>query len=164
MREANLMRKIYLDMDGVLCDFDKRFRELFGHPPDEVKGTFTKSSHWKEFVDGDNFATLDWYPGGKELLKYLNNFNVPIEILSSSGGHEFYEIIANQKTRWLRNNGINFTANIVPGKRYKKDFADPYHVLVDDTERNVIEFIEAGGFAILHKEIDHTIATLEFML
>ena len=164
MREARHMKKIYLDMDGVLCDFDKRFHELFDHPPNEVKGTFTHSTHWKEFVTGDHFATLDWYPGAKELLQYLNQFNIPIEILSSSGGEEYYEIIAEQKTRWLRNNGIDFAVNIVPGKRYKRDFADPYHVLIDDTERNIIEFIEAGGFAVLHTNLDYTIATLEYML
>lgn len=164
MRDLDHMNKIYLDMDGVLCDFEKRFVDVFGHSANDVRGTFTDSDQWKQFVEGDHFATLDWYPGGKELLNYLRMFGNNIEILSSSGGHAYYDKIAEQKTRWLRNNGIDYPVNIVPGKRFKKDYADPYHLLIDDTERNIVEFIEAGGFAILHKETDYTIAMLEFML
>lgn len=159
-----IMKKIYLDMDGVLSDFHKRFVDLFGHHPNEVKGSFTKSSQWKTFVENDNFATLDWFEGGQDLLKYLQDFDVPVEILSSSGGDMYYEEIAEQKTRWLRNNKIYFPVNIVPGKRFKKDYADPRHILIDDTERNIVEFIEAGGLAILHKRSEDTAAELEYML
>ena len=28
-----MIKKIYLDMDGVLCDFHKRYQELFGYKP-----------------------------------------------------------------------------------------------------------------------------------
>lgn len=164
MKKPKYMRKLYLDMDGVLCDFDKRFRELFGHPPEEVKGTFTKSSHWKEFVEGEHFATLDWFPGAKDLLEYIHGFDIQVEILSSSGGEEFYTEIADQKTRWLRSNNLHYPVNIVPGKRYKRDFAHPQHVLVDDTDRNIVEFIEAGGFAILHLKPEDTISVLEYIL
>lgn len=164
MKKPNHMWKIYLDMDGVLSDFDKRFVETFNIKPNDVRGTFTASDQWKQFVEQEHFATLDWFPGGKELLAFLRQFDIPIEILSSSGGHIFHEEITKQKTAWLRDNNINFPVNVVPGKKYKKDYADWNHLLIDDTERNIIEFLEAGGMAILHNNPKNTIATLEFIL
>lgn len=159
-----MFNKLYLDMDGVLCDFNKRFVEVHSIDPESVRGTFTDSAAWEQFVAEGHFATLDWFPGGKELWSFVCSLRVPVEILSSSGGHKFYETIAEQKKTWLRNNGIDIPVNIVPGKRYKKDFAKSTHILVDDTERNVIEFIDAGGLAFLHLDVKNTIRNLELFL
>lgn len=155
-----MISKIYLDMDGVLCDFNKRFVEVHSIDPDSIRGTFTETPEWEQFVNENHFATLDWFPGGKELWGYVSSLGVRLEILSSSGGHRFYDMIAEQKKTWLRNNGINIPVKIVPGKRYKKDFAYSTHILIDDTERNVVEFIEAGGLAFLHKDVRTTIKNL----
>ena len=143
-------------MDGVITDFDKRFVELHGVPPGKVQGAFTKSEFWEMFVKGRHFETLEWFHEGKELFKFLSSFGIPMEILSSSGGEIFYEEITEHKTSWLRNNNINIPVNIVPGKRYKKDFAHEHHLLIDDTHRNVVEFKEAGGKAILHQNLKDT--------
>jgi hypothetical protein len=153
--------KIYLDMDGVLCDFHKRFVEVHSIEPDSIRGTFTESPEWEQFVNEEHFATLDWFPGGKQLWKYVSTLGVPLEILSSSGGDRFYDMIAEQKKTWLRNNGIDIPVNIVPGKRYKRDFAHESRILIDDTERNIVEFIDAGGLAFLHNNVDRTIKNLE---
>lgn len=158
------MSILYLDMDGVITDFNKRYRERFNQGPNEVKGRFIDSPQWKQFVDEEHFATLDWFPGGKVLLEYLKGIDIHIEILSSSGGDAFYEQITEQKTRWLRNNGIHFPVNIVPGKRHKKTFARLDRILVDDTEKNVVEFIGSGGMAVHHVNVPDTISTLEFVL
>jgi len=156
-----IIDKIYLDMDGVLCDFEKRFVEVHSIAPDSIGRTFTESPEWEQFVSWQHFETLDWFPGGMELWQYVSSLGVPLEILSSSGGHKFYETITEQKTTWLRDNGIDIPINIVPGKRYKRDFARSTHILIDDTDRNVVEFIEAGGIALLHKESTTTIKNLE---
>ena len=156
-----MIDKIYLDMDGVLCDFEKRFVEVHSIAPDSIGRTFTESPEWEQFVSEGHFKTLDWFPGGMELWKCVSSLGVPLEILSSSGGHKFYETIAEQKTTWLRDKGIDIPVNIVPGKRHKRDFADLARILIDDTERNVVEFIEAGGIALLHRESTTTIKNLE---
>lgn len=161
-----MIRKIYLDMDGVLSDFSKRFIEVNTIDPEEVRGTFTESEAWDKFVNDGHFATLEWFPGGIQLWDYLkpNLLVRDIEILSSSGGHRFYETIAKDKTEWLRKNNIHIPVNVVPGKRFKRDFAHPSHLLIDDTERNVVEFIEAGGEAILHRTFEETLVELKRFL
>lgn len=159
-----MIKKIYLDMDGVLCDFNKRFIEVNSIHPSKVKGTFVETEYWSKFVKEGHFSTLDWNPGGIELWNYISSFNIPIEILSSSGGYKFHGLIRDQKEVWLRLRDINIPANIVPSKKHKKTYANPSHVLIDDVEKNIVEFVEAGGKAIHHKTFEETKHELEKFL
>lgn len=153
-------RRIFVDMDGVLSDFDKRYFELFGVPSlhlREIGKHKEYRKNWKQFVEGDNFTLLDFAPGAQELIFFLNSLKVEKVILSSSAGFEFYENILMQKITWLKKRGINWAPIIVPGKRYKKGFANRESILIDDTSANIMDFIEAGGNAVLHKDYKHTI-------
>lgn len=153
--------KIYLDMDGVLTDFEKRYEELFGVRPDEVQSR-TKHfwDNWQEFINGGNFKTLDKHKHADTLLNFVNSLGVPVEILSSSGGEKNHECVTIQKVAWLCNNGIPYKANIVPGGSKKASYAHPWHILVDDTPHVVEKYRAAGGTAVLHHDIDETIAQL----
>ena len=153
--------KIYLDMDGVLTDFEKKYEELFGVRPDEVKAR-TKHfwSNWQTFVQGGHFVHLEKHKDADALLKFVTSLGVPIEILSSSGGEANHEYVVTQKIAWLCNNGIHFKANIVPGGSKKAAYASPWNVLVDDTEHVVEKYRAAGGTAVLHHDIDVTINEL----
>lgn len=153
--------KVYLDMDGVLTDFEKRYEELFGVRPVEVKHR-TKHfwDNWETFIKGNNFETLDLHEGAVDLLAYVASLNVPVEILSSSGGDTFHDIVVPQKLKWLESKGIPYKANIVPGGKKKAQFAAPWNILIDDTEHVVENYRKAGGTAILHKNVVDTIAQL----
>lgn len=153
--------KIYLDMDGVLTDFEKRYEELFGIRPAEVQSR-TKHfwDNWQEFIRGGNFKTLEKHKGADALLSYVSSLGVPVEILSSSGGEQNHECVTTQKIAWLCNNGIPYKANIVPGGSKKASYAHPWHILVDDTERVVEKYRAAGGTAVLHHDVDETISQL----
>ena len=153
--------KIYLDMDGVLADFDKRYTELFGERPTDVQ---RRAKHfwanWEKFIQGANFSTLDKHEDADTLLHYVHELRVPVEILSSSGGDKFHSEVTWQKTVWLCNHGIPYKANIVPGGKKKAELAHPWHILVDDTEHVVENYRAAGGTAILHKDINFTLSEL----
>jgi hypothetical protein len=153
--------KIYLDMDGVLTDFEKRYDELFGVRPEEVKAR-TKHfwSNWKAFIEGENFKTLEKHKDADTLLHFVHELRVPIEILSSSGGEQFHAEVTSQKIEWLCNNGIPYKANIVPGGSKKAELAKPWHILVDDTAHVVEKYRAAGGTAILHYDISVTLKEL----
>lgn len=164
-----MIEKIYLDMDGVLCDFNKRFEELFGyHPGSEAHASERDrknfSPNWKNFVETRQFSTLDWFPGGKELIKYVDSLGVRVEILSSSGGIRNHSEVRDQKVEWLHSAGLIYPVNIVPGRRIKQHFSWHTNVLIDDTP-DVIESFNLGtGTAILHKNVDDTIKELESLL
>lgn len=156
--------KIYLDMDGVLTNFEKRYNERFGEfPKDLDKRRQHFWDNWKLFVDNHEFETLEKYPGCDELLeaiKFFENKGIPIEILSSSGGGYSHEMVAEQKKNWLKSNGIGYHANIVPGGGHKAKFAEPWHILIDDTANVIERYHKAGGTTIHHTNVHDTIAKL----
>lgn len=157
------MKTIFVDMDGVLTDFDKRYRELFKTEPGEKRDD-KFSTRWEEFIYGKHFATLEWFPSGKELLKYLNTLNVQKAILSSTGGFARHNYVAAQKKEWLNNNSITYPAVFVPGKEYKPGYANKNSLLIDDTLSIIVNFQKAGGTAIHHTNFGETVAFIESWL
>ena len=159
-----MIEKIYLDMDGVLTNFESRWAELFGGPSEVVRNRKNYNDEWPQFVERRAFETLDWFPGGQELLKYIQSKNVTVEILSSSGGARFHFEVVEQKDFWLRTHGIFYKINIVPGRKFKAEYAKPNIVLIDDTKEIIDSFNKAGGIGILHRDVNITIETLESLL
>lgn len=160
------IEKIYLDMDGVLCSFDGRYREMFGMSPVDARGRKEFRKHWVEFITKASFATLDYHPGAEKLIAYVASIanKVQVEMLTSSGGPDYYSEVAQQKIQWLCDHGIPYKANVVPGRRHKAEYATPTAVMIDDTEDVITSFRTAGGIAIHHTDADLTIETLKGMM
>jgi hypothetical protein len=157
--------KLYLDMDGVLCDFEKRFTSLYGKDALGARDRKNFTTNWPNFIMDGNFESLEWFPGGKELLDFIQNeTDWEVEILSSSGGEKFHSEVAAQKVVWLCNNGIPYKANIVPGRKHKTAYATPETILIDETEDIIVNFNAAGGLGILHKDANETLAKLRTLL
>lgn len=152
-------------MDGVLCNFEKRFTELYGKDALGSRDRKNFTTNWPNFIMDGNFESLEWFPGGKELLDFIQNeTDWEVEILSSSGGEKFHSEVAAQKVVWLCNNGIPYKANIVPGRKHKTAYATPETILIDDTEDIIVNFNAAGGLGILHKDANETLAKLRTLL
>jgi hypothetical protein len=97
-------------------------------------------------------------------LKYIISLDIPVEILSSSGGHKHHDEVKRQKKVWLKRHHIDFTANIVPGRKLKATYAKSDIILIDDTEDVIDDFNMAGGIGILHKDTAKTIKIVQSIL
>ena len=160
-------KTIYVDMDGVLTNFEKCYLKKFGVTPQQAsKDRINKkfSANWQKFIDDAEFARLEPLPGSDRLIKFLHevaeDHNINLAILSSSGGFDNHYRVAEQKMQWLRDNNIKWPPIIVPSKKFKCRFADPVSFLIDDTPYNVETFRDAGGGSVLHTSVDNTILKL----
>jgi len=151
---------IYLDMDGVIADFVKRYKELYRMEPKEAEKSKKFDSFFNEFIATNQFATLDLMPGAMDGVTFLRKLNVPTQMLSSTANEARYDDISKQKMIWLQTHGITFTPNFVPGKKHKYKYAAPDKIIIDDTESVIEDWRKAGGIGILHKDWPTTLAIL----
>ena len=160
-----MLKKIYLDMDGVLTDFEGAFAKLYGK--DTLKNRDKKiwTTEWPDFIlNQKGFATLEYWPGALELVNYVSQLGIPVEILTSSGGLKYHEQVKEQKIQWLEDHNIPFKPHVVPGRKHKKEYAGEGIILIDDTYDVIESFNKAGGIGILHKQLGETIARLESLV
>lgn len=155
---------IYVDMDGVIADFSKRYKEKFRVTPEETRNNKEFNGYFKKFINDGEFSTLDLMPDAKELLDFVSNIDIPKEILSSTARPENHGMIAPQKQFWLNKHNILYKANFVPGKSLKYKYATPNSIIIDDTKSVIDDWNKAGGIGILHTDAESTIATLKMFI
>jgi 5'(3')-deoxyribonucleotidase len=148
---------LYLDMDGVLADFNKEYTKYDPQKDDRKK--FRSA-----VIDHQIFEKLDFMPDTQELLNHVTRLNnVRIEILTSMGTHDPFQ--ANcakyQKINWLKSKNIPYKANFVHSKIEKAAYATPTSILIDDSVGCIDPFKAKGGYGILHTNSSDTIRILD---
>jgi hypothetical protein len=152
---------IYVDMDGVIADFSKRYKEKFKVTPEETRSNKEFGGYFEKFINDREFQTLDMMWDTFMLLGFLNDLPIEKQILSSTARPDSHERIAPQKQKWLDFHRIDYKANFVPGKSLKYKFATPHSIIIDDTKSVIDDWNKAGGIGILHKNAESTIAMLK---
>jgi hypothetical protein len=147
-------------MDGVIADFTKRYKELYHMEPKEAESHKKFNKFFDQFIETEQFATLDLMPGAMDGIEFLRRLSVPTYILSSTANEARYYAISIQKKTWLEKHGISFPSEFVPGKRHKYKYAAPDRIIIDDTESVIDDWNAAGGIGILHKNWPTTLAIL----
>jgi hypothetical protein len=150
---------LYLDMDGVLADFNK---EYLKHDPEK----FDRKRFRAAVLEHNIFEGLDPMPDAHELLNHVKKLvhsGIHVEILTSMGTHDPIQGAAaqRQKQAWLTRQGIPYKANFVRNKQEKSQYATPTSILVDDSPGCISPFIEKGGHGILHHKASETIRILD---
>ena len=150
--------KIFSDMDGVLTDFDTRFKKYSdGIAPSDYEKQYGKEKFW-ELADGPGVAFwvgMPWMEDGKKYWNYIKNYDV--ELLSSPSRSQTSRL---GKRLWVRNNipGVKLT---LAQARNKQNYAEPNHILIDDRKSNIDQWKAQGGIGILHTSADDTINQLK---
>ena len=152
--------KIYCDMDGVLCDFEKRFENL---NPEHLKTReyttkYGNKKFW-DFIDneiGTKFwSEMEWMPDGKQLWEYISKYN-PVLLSAPSRNNESRL----GKRIWVQNN-LPGTKLILTSAETKQNYARGNRILIDDRADNIEQWISQGGIGILHKNTQDTIQQLQ---
>lgn len=147
---------IYCDMDGVLVDFERGYKELTGY---YTKTHPDNSKFWEPIdAEGPDFWTnLHWMPDGHQLWNYIKKYNP--YILSSPSRSVTSRV---GKTVWCNVNIPRQYKKILLYPRHEKQlFAGPNHILIDDLPNTIQEWNNKGGIGILHKSAATTILALK---
>jgi len=151
---------IYVDMDGVLTDFERRFEQFAGVSPDEFTSQKTiqvgKEKADEQFWDlidkqiGVRFwAGMPWMPEGEKLYQYIKKSKPTI--LTSPSRDESSRI---GKGVWVKRNMPNVPVKFGYKASGKAKYAGPNKILIDDREDNIAAWKAAGGIGILFKSTE----------
>ncbi|HDS1578422.1 TPA: hypothetical protein QEL15_000443 [Stenotrophomonas maltophilia] len=139
-------RTIYVDLDGVMADFDAAFPALFGLDhrllaDDEMWGHINNHPSF--------FRDLPPMHGAVEFFHSIHHLN-PVILTSCPKSN--YPLAAMQKRQWVREH-LSATCLVLPvlGGRHKPLFMhQPGDILIDDFKENCDAWTAAGGVAIRH--------------
>jgi len=169
---------IYLDMDGVLTDFDEDFKSIPNNTEnlsfaeyDEKHGKF---SAWG--VIGEEglkwWSEMTWRPDGKKLWNYMKKYDPTIlsapsrDPLSAKGkviwvnrelGLDIESATRSPKNhRWEKDSRM-----ILCSQKYLFSKRYPNSILIDDTKKKITDWRKNGGIGILHTDTESTIREFE---
>lgn len=146
--KESLKGNVYCDMDGVLCDFDKRFEYLTGKTPKEYKDTYNIYMFWNLINNkiGEQFwSKMPWTDNGPRLWNFIKNYDpkiltTPSEDKSSKRG----------KLEWVQENIGSGTKVLFSNKKYR--YSNKGRLLIDDRESNCEGWTRNGGISICYKD------------
>jgi hypothetical protein len=167
---------IFSDMDGVLADFDKGYKDLTGMATHHAD-TQGKTEFWKIFRDSlkekgmsekEYWASLDWMPDGKKYWDYIKKYN-PYVLTAPSVNFDApadqryspeYNESMQGKTEWSQRLS-NMRKMYFASAKNKVKFARPDSILIDDRKDTIDAWNSAGGIGIFHTSAEDTIKQLQ---
>ena len=136
---ANPKLKIFLDLDGVVADFDRGVKEILDLPGD--------------FDEEEMFAIMASEKGLGFYAK-LKKMKDADQLWAKGADPD--------KRDWVKKNlSPSVKVNITQGGSAKKRMAAPDRILIDDLKRNIDQWRSSGGIGILHTSASKTIRVLK---
>lgn len=152
--------EVFLDMDGVLCDFFEEYAKLAGNPKDGT-GRYNYRNippaktdpTLNKMIGTDFFARLPKFPTADALVSMVTKVFGSYNICSSPlrGDHENS---AHHKKVWLRDNLSTQPSRVIITPRKEKHAVQPDgtpNVLIDDRGSNITAWEAAGGVGIKYQ-------------
>jgi len=152
--------QIYCDMDGVLTDFEKRFKDKVNEvgpqyykksdiakvdKPKDFEKIFGREEFWKlidQYVGVSFWVGMDWMSRGRELWNFISPYQP--KLLTSPSRDNSSRL---GKNLWVRNQLNPKPKVIFAYSADKQNYANPNSILIDDKKSNIEEWISQGGIA-----------------
>jgi len=148
--------EIFCDMDGVLTDFNKQFKNS-KRGYDLIPGEFKSDKDFWKIIEDEGlkfWEGMEWCIDGKELWNYISYYKPK---LLSAPSKDKNSIIG--KNKWVKRElkGIKL---LLESAENKQKYSSPISILIDDRKYNIEEWESKGGIGILHINTKETIKIL----
>lgn len=152
--------RIFLDLDGVVADFDAKFKQKFGMTADQAD---EKQILWKLMHNVQDFyLEMPLMPDAHELVAYLKSLEYPTIVLTAIPRRNTMPHVEEHKKTWVKENLGDLEFRIGPFSRDKvKHLEYSTDILIDDRRSNIEAWDAAGGIAIHHLNAAKTISILQ---
>ena len=157
------MNLLYLDMDGVVADFNSYANAVVGREINR-NGTDLTTEEWDKLTAIENFyLQLSPTPYGKRLVDVAKSYaNYSVQFLTAVPRKATMPTAEADKWKWLSKYFPGVPMRIGPHSRDKWRWSCPGDILVDDKESNCLDWYRAGGKAIMHDgNIETTLSNLD---
>ena len=161
------IQKIYIDMDGVLADFDEGIRQLCymePQPQNAIQSQEYEDEMWDRIRKvGHFYGKLQPMPGAVEMFKKLyETYGDKVEILTGIPKPERGIIeAAADKREWVADLlSKDVVVNTVRRKDKKNYCKGKDCVLIDDYDKNTREWSDMGGSVILYTDPEKALQEL----
>lgn len=153
--------KIFVDLDGVLVDFDKQMEKEGFSPTVVQQNKKIKAKFWQHIMALSKrgipfWSKMDPMPDAFELWNYVKKYQPKILSATGSVGNA-----AEEKRAWVKQFLGDVPVFLVRKSEQKAQYAAPHHILIDDSKKSIEPWIKVGGIGILHKNAIETIQQLK---
>jgi 5' nucleotidase, deoxy (Pyrimidine), cytosolic type C protein (NT5C) len=149
------MPRLFLDVDGVLADFDAGAAQLFGMTPAEFESRRGRGEFWRRLAKAPDFyATLPEMPDARRLFEAVEHLQPTLLT-----GLPMGKWAAPQKVKWAARHfpGVPIITCMA---RDKHKHMEPGDVLVDDRENHRATYERAGVVFVHHKNAKDSVRQL----
>lgn len=149
---AKKRRTIYIDMDGVVADFNFYVSNVLGREIGWGVHDLT-SEEWDKIAEIPNlYRQLPLIGDSVKMVGLCKSFStrVNVEFLTAIPRQSTMPSAKQDKLDWINEHFPGIPVNFGPFSRDKQHWARPGDILIDDKPSNVKEWGDAGGIPIHH--------------
>jgi len=152
------MKTIYIDMDGVVADFNGFIGNVLGRSVRWTDRSITPEE-WEVVASIDNvYYQLPLLKDATTLVGYCSQFKdeYRVEFLTALPSKKLMPEVSDDKRKWVDKYFPGYKVNFGPYSTDKWKWCKPGDILIDDRSSNIIDWHEKGnGIGIYYKEEIH---------
>jgi len=158
------MRTIYLDMDGVVADFDSYVSILLGRKIGWDSTTDLTDEEWERLASVDRlYYQFPLMPDATKLVAYVKSLSTRFHVgfLTAVPRRSTIPSAKDDKQAWINKYFPGMRMDIGPYSHHKQKWCKPGDILIDDRPSNIEQCTAVGGIAIYHTgDVDASIKRL----
>lgn len=158
---VNMTRTIYLDMDGVLADFNGFAAKALGTEITLDDNSRLSQEQWERLAQIDNlYLELSCMPHAEKLVdvarRFRDELGWDLYILTAVPRNNDVPNSFYDKVIWAQRHFPDIVVRFGPYSQDKQNHCTRGDLLVDDRESNLLEWRARGGIAIAVKQHEYS--------